>query len=98
MRDAAAALLAGEPVILPTDTVYGLCAAAGRPEAAARLAALKGRDPSKPSALLFASIEQLIAWLPGLSDTALRAVEALLPGPYTLVVEHTGSPVGVRVP
>ena len=42
---AVAALHAGETVILPTDTVYGLCAA---PERAARLAELKGRPACDP--------------------------------------------------
>ena len=43
-RGAIAALRAGEPVILPTDTVYGLCASADGAEPTERLYALKGRD------------------------------------------------------
>ena len=35
---AVAALRAGEPVVLPTDTVYGLAADASREEAVRRLA------------------------------------------------------------
>ena len=48
MNDAVAALLAGELVILPTDTVYGLCALADGPEPTERLYELKRRDPLQP--------------------------------------------------
>jgi L-threonylcarbamoyladenylate synthase len=103
---AVAALRARRPVILPTDTVYGLCAWPFRPEPVERLYRLKGRELSKPVALLAADLEALAEALPEL-DTTLA--EGLLPGPYTLVVpnpEHrfrwlTGDDpdaIGVRVP
>ena len=85
---AVAALRAGRAVILPTDTVYGLCAL---PEHEDVLYELKGRDRSKPVALLAAAVDVLVAAVPGLDPAML---EKYLPGPYTLV---TGS-VGVRVP
>jgi len=87
-EDAVAALRAGRAVILPTDTVYGLCAL---PEHEDVLYQLKGRDPSKPVALLAEDIDALIAARPELDRTVL---ERYLPGPYTLVFET----VGVRVP
>jgi L-threonylcarbamoyladenylate synthase len=86
--DAVAALRAGRAVVLPTDTVYGLCAL---PEHEDVLYELKSRDRSKPVALLAADVDALIERLPDL-DRAV--VERYLPGPYTLV---SGS-VGVRVP
>jgi L-threonylcarbamoyladenylate synthase len=86
--DAAAALRAGRAVILPTDTVYGLCVL---PEHEDVLYELKGRDRSKPVALLAADVDTLVAVVPGLDRAAL---ERYLPGPYTLVVGR----VGVRVP
>jgi L-threonylcarbamoyladenylate synthase len=85
---AVAALRAGRAVILPTDTVYGLCAL---PEHESVLYELKGRDRSKPVALLAASVEVLVATVPGFDADVL---ERYLPGPYTLVVGE----VGVRVP
>jgi L-threonylcarbamoyladenylate synthase len=97
--DAVAALRAGEVVILPTDTVYGLCVL---PERAARLAALKER-PALPVALLCADVETLL----GLVPEAAGRVESLLPGPYTLVLPNPerrfaelggGETIGVRVP
>jgi L-threonylcarbamoyladenylate synthase len=85
---AVAALRAGRTVILPTDTVYGLCAL---PEHEDVLYELKGRDPSKPVALLAADVDALVAAVPGLDPSVL---EKYLPGPYTLIVGG----VGVRVP
>jgi L-threonylcarbamoyladenylate synthase len=85
---AVAALRAGRAVILPTDTVYGLCVL---PEHEDVLFELKGRDRSKPVALLAADVESLVAAVPELDRSLL---EPYLPGPYTLVV----GAVGVRVP
>jgi len=87
---AVAALRAGRPVILPTDTVYGLCALPGQEDV---IYELKGRDRSKPLALLAADLHALAAGVPGLDRAVL---ERYLPGPYTLVVGEP--PVGVRVP
>ncbi len=88
MNDAVAALRAGQAVILPTDTVYGLCAL---PEHEDVLYELKGRDRSKPVALIAADIDALLAAVPGLDRAVL---ERYLPGAYTLVFESAG----VRVP
>jgi len=87
-EDAVAALRAGRAVILPTDTVYGLCAL---PEHEDVLYDLKGRDRSKPVALLAADVEALVAAVPGLDRLVL---ERYLPGAYTLVF----GTIGVRVP
>jgi L-threonylcarbamoyladenylate synthase len=88
MNEAVAALRAGRAVILPTDTVYGLCAL---PEYEDVLYELKGRDRTKPVALLAAEVDALLAAVPGLDRPLL---ERYLPGAYTLVV----GVVGVRVP
>lgn len=85
---AVAALRAGRAVILPTDTVYGLCAL---PEHEGVLYELKGRDRSKPVALLAADVGALVAAVPGLDRSVL---ERYLPGPFTLVFAEAG----VRVP
>jgi len=88
-EDAVAALRAGRAVILPTDTVYGLCVLPGHEDV---LYDLKGRDRSKPVALLAADVDALVAAVPGLDRLVL---EKYLPGPYTLIV---GGGLGVRVP
>ena len=87
-KDAVGALRAGRAVILPTDTVYGLCAL---PEHEDVLYELKGRDRSKPVALLAADVDALLEAVPGLDPAVL---ERYFPGPYTLVIGK----VGVRVP
>jgi L-threonylcarbamoyladenylate synthase len=103
--DAVTALRAGLPVLLPTDTVYGL-AALPTEEASARLYELKGRTTAQPTALLAAEVDALLAAVPELPRAPL---DALLPGPYTLVLPNpagrfawvTGSTpdrIGVRVP
>jgi L-threonylcarbamoyladenylate synthase len=85
---AVAALRAGRAVILPTDTVYGLCALPGHERV---LYELKGRDPSKPVALLAADVDTLVAAVPNLDRSVL---ERYLPGAFTLVFGD----IGLRVP
>jgi L-threonylcarbamoyladenylate synthase len=103
--DAIAALRAGRSVLLPTDTVYGLCALADEAPVRA-LYALKGRGVEQPTALLAATVEALLERIPELDE---RVVRALLPGAYTLVLPNPvgrfawlagGRPetIGVRVP
>jgi L-threonylcarbamoyladenylate synthase len=103
--DPVAALADGLPVLLPTDTVYGLIGAPGE-EPARRLYELKGRSREQPTALLAPTVEALVDAVPELDADLLRK---LLPGPYTLVVPNaagrfpwlTGGrpgPIGVRVP
>ena len=103
--DAVAALRDGLPVLLPTDTVYGLVSAPGE-EPARRLYELKGRARAQPTALLAATIEAMLVAVPELDGDLLRK---LLPGPFTLVVPNpagrfpwvTGGeagPIGIRVP
>ena len=93
-------------MILPTDTVYGLCAWPFQAETVERIYRLKGRDVSKPSALLAASVDGLAEAFPEL-DLDLAA--EYFPGPYTLIVPNpenrfvwlTGTnpgAIGVRVP
>jgi L-threonylcarbamoyladenylate synthase len=100
------AILAGRPVILPTDTVYGLCTTASSAPAVEALYRLKGRPGTQPTAILAGDVEALLEAVPELPE---RVVRALLPGPYTLVLPNparrfawlTGErpdAIGVRVP
>jgi L-threonylcarbamoyladenylate synthase len=82
--EAVEAIEAGEPVVLPTDTVYGLCT---RPDASATLIRLKGRDENQPIALLAADVETLFDRIPELRDHA-RLVRALLPARLTLILPN----------
>jgi L-threonylcarbamoyladenylate synthase len=100
------ALLAGRPVLLPTDTVYGLCATAASAPAVEALYRLKGRPATQPTAILAGDVESLLESLPELPEQVVRG---LLPGPYTIVLPNParrfawltgGRPeaIGVRVP
>jgi L-threonylcarbamoyladenylate synthase len=106
---AVAALRAGEPVLLATDTVYGLCAAADSEAPTRNVYRLKGRPDAQPSQLLAGSLEGLYDALPELRGEAGDVVRALLPGPYTLVLANPArrfrwlngtrmDTIGVRVP
>jgi len=103
---AAAAIRAGRLVVLPTDTVYGLCADPEREDAAREVARLKGRAERQPIALLAGNVDRLLERVPELDADVLRA---LLPGLYTLILPNpkrrypwlTGDrpdTIGVRVP
>jgi L-threonylcarbamoyladenylate synthase len=88
VQQAVDAIRAGRPVILPTDTVYGLCASAYREAPARALYALKGREESRPTALLAASVDMLFECVPELRGRAGVIARTLLPGPFTLVLPN----------
>ncbi|MGD0167044.1 MAG: L-threonylcarbamoyladenylate synthase [Gaiellaceae bacterium] len=107
VEDAVAVLQAGGLVVLPTDTVYGLCASPGEPAAIERINALKGR-PDQPIALVAASVQALVERIPELSAWQ-TPLEEIFPGAYTLVLPNPkrrlsglspgrGETIGVRVP
>jgi len=86
LRLAAAALVDGDVVAVPTDTVYGLAADPTQPEAVARLFALKGRPEDVPLPVLVAGPEQLALVAGGLEVAAAELAARFWPGPLTLVV------------
>lgn len=107
--EAVAAIRAGKPVILPTDTVYGLVTTPHIEDAVRGLYRVKGRDETQPSALVASDVGTLFECVPELRGRAETQVRALLPGPLTLVLPNparrfpwlTGSrpeTIGVRVP
>ena len=89
--------------MLPTDTVYGLCADAASEGAVQGLYRLKGRPGLQPTALIAADEVVLVDAIPELSG------QPLLRGPFTLIVPNparrlpwlTGDrpeTIGVRIP
>jgi L-threonylcarbamoyladenylate synthase len=105
-----AALAAGRAAVIPTDTVYGLACAAHLPDACERTLRIKGRDLSKPTSIVAASLETVFTTvLPELLGRAGVQARRLLPGPVTVVVPNPGrrfrwlcgpdpSRIGLRVP
>jgi L-threonylcarbamoyladenylate synthase len=82
---AADLIRAGQPVAVPTETVYGLAADATSGEAVARIYAAKGRPSFNPLIVHVASIAQVEA-LAELPPVARRLADALWPGPLTMVL------------
>lgn len=105
---AAACLVAGGLVALPTETVYGLGGNALDPRAVARIFEAKQRPFFDPLIVHLADR----SWLPRVAQNvpplALRLAEEFWPGPLTLVLPRTSAipdlvtsgldTVGVRVP
>jgi L-threonylcarbamoyladenylate synthase len=92
VAEAARLILAGEPVAVPTETVYGLAADATNAEAVARIYGAKGRPSFNPLIVHvpdLAAAEKIGEFGPQARDLAERH----WPGPLTLVVplrEGTG--------
>src|SRR5688572_24183805 len=83
--EAARLILAGQPVAVPTETVYGLAADATNAEAVARIYEAKGRPSFNP---LIVHVPDLAAAdrIGEFDDDARTLAEAHWPGPLTLVV------------
>lgn len=100
----------GGVAVFPTDTVYGICCDPEDEAAAQRLYELKGRPSRRPAAVMFFSLEPALRALGDELALAERgALQALLPGPVTLLLENRSgqfaaacrsdpSTLGLRVP
>jgi L-threonylcarbamoyladenylate synthase len=109
IAEAARRILAGEPVAVPTETVYGLAADATNAEAVARIYEAKGRPSFNP---LIVHVPDLgtAEKIGELGPAARQLAEQHWPGPLTLVVPlreaagiasvaSAGLPtIGLRVP
>ncbi len=90
----------GGTVIFPTDTVYGIGCDPVRADSVNRIFDLKSRPRSKPLALHFGSVAELLEYAPG-NALAAALADAYLPGPLTLVVRrpsHVGAFVTAGLP
>ena len=83
---AAKALVAGQIVGIPTDTVYGLAADVLHTDAADRLFTVKRRPRKLDLPVLVADIEQALGLATGVPDTARTLMERWWPGALTIVV------------
>ena len=78
----------GGVALFPADTVYGLATEPDSRDGFERLYALKGRPPVRPSAVMFFQLDLALAALPEIGPRTRGALEALLPGPVTLLVPN----------
>ena len=108
IAEAAAMIRAGEPVGMPTETVYGLACDAGNPEAVRKVFAAKGRPADNP---LIVHIQDISEWAPLVTEIpplARTLAEHFWPGPLTMILPRTDripavtagglDSVGVRFP
>jgi len=85
------ALSAGELVVLPTDTVYGVGADAFSPDAVTALLAAKSRGREMPPPVLVQSQDTVDALATNIPAYARDLIGAFWPGPLTLVLQSQSS-------
>lgn len=87
IRQAAKALLDGEIVAIPTDTIYGLCARTHDANAIKKLYVVKGRhDGKKGAPTLIGDISQLSLLAAKIPPVSQLLMDTFWPGPLTLVL------------
>jgi len=82
---ATSAVQAGQLVVLPTDTVYGVGADAFTPAAVTALLAAKGRGRNMPPPVLVGSVRAAAALTESLGAFGQDLIDEFWPGPLTLV-------------
>ena len=85
IAEAARLILAGEPVAVPTETVYGLAADASNAAAVARIYEAKGRPSFNPLIVHVRDIAEAER-IARFDATATALAERWWPGPLTLVL------------
>ncbi|MBI1621959.1 L-threonylcarbamoyladenylate synthase [Aquamicrobium zhengzhouense] len=85
LEDALDILRSGEPVAIPTETVYGLAADATNGEAVARIFEVKGRPRFNPLIVHVADME-MAHRIAVFDEISLTLAQKFWPGPLTLVL------------
>jgi L-threonylcarbamoyladenylate synthase len=88
VEQAAQALLRGELVAMPTETVYGLAARADDDAAVGAIFRLKGRPPDHPLIVHVADRAGAQAFAAVLTPSAERLIDRHWPGPVTVIVRR----------
>ena len=99
---------AGEVVVYPTETLYGLGADATNADAVKKIYVMKGRPKNSPIPVIVADIVMLNELVVNVSLIAERLIKSFWPGPLTIIFDAenslpaeltagTGS-IGVRIP
>lgn len=105
---AIASLKRGEPIVFPTETVYGLGAPLFNEGAVRRIFEMKGRPLDNPLIAHVALLEQARELSDDLGKTFYRLAESFWPGPLAIVVKRrpevpalvsAGQPtIAIRIP
>lgn len=83
---AAKEIVAGNVVIIPTETSYGMAADATNAEAVKKIFQIKERDASKPVPIIVSDLN-LVKQYSDVNAVAEFLAQSFMPGPLTLVVE-----------
>ncbi|XP_015789456.1 yrdC domain-containing protein, mitochondrial [Tetranychus urticae] len=91
---------------VPTDTIYGLIGLAQEPSVVSRIYQIKGRLNCKPIAICLSNVNEISKW--SIVTVDHKILNALLPGPYTLIFERSPqlnpllnpetNSIGIRIP
>jgi L-threonylcarbamoyladenylate synthase len=105
---AADALIAGNLVAFPTETVYGLGGDASNEKAVEKIYKVKGRPTDHPLIVHISDINYLDRWAREVPKYAIELARAFWPGPMTLILPRTlnaknfitggQDSVGIRIP
>jgi L-threonylcarbamoyladenylate synthase len=108
IEQAVEALRAGELVVFPTETVYGLGANASNPAAVRKIFEVKGRPADHPVIVHLDDPRYLHRWVSEVPAVAEQLAAKFWPGPLTLILPKadnvndivTGgqSSIGIRIP
>jgi L-threonylcarbamoyladenylate synthase len=83
-----ACVAGGGVAVIPTDTVYGVCCDPDNERAAEALYRLKRRSPARACAVMFFAVEAALRALAELRPRERLALQALLPGPVTVLLPN----------
>ena len=108
IKDAATALINGDLVAFPTETVYGLGADATNKSAVNKIYVAKGRPADHPVIVHISNINLLDKWAKDIPEYAIKLARSFWPGPMTLILPRTDlakdfitggqDKVGIRIP
>lgn len=91
LQAAAAMVRAGQLVVIPTDTVYGIGCDAFSLSAVHALLAAKGRGPDMPVGVLVGSWSTIDGLVLNVPYQARKLIEAFWPGDLSIVLRHAPS-------
>ncbi len=86
LRKAGELIRAGQLVVFPTETVYGLGANALDPQACRKIFQAKGRPVDNPLIVHLSSLEEIPAYTQKVTDIHRKLMERCMPGPITFVL------------
>lgn len=103
------ALEAGEVIIYPTDTVYGIGCDIFNQKAVEKICRLRGLDPKKARlSFICSDISQIATFANQIDNETFKMMRRNLPGPFTFVLKSNNTvpklfknkkrTIGVRIP